>query len=83
MADIAFRHGDLMTAAEQMIGSVLKQKLPQQDNLTVVLLEVSHRRPIGNYRAAVRSARGAPAAQSGAWRRNSGAGDHSLSFLVT
>jgi serine/threonine protein phosphatase PrpC len=46
IADIA-RDGDPMTAAEHMIGSVLKQKLPQQDNLTVVLLEVSsHRRPI-------------------------------------
>ena len=35
------RHGDPMTAAERLKASVLRQKLPHQDNLTVVLLEVS------------------------------------------
>jgi serine/threonine protein phosphatase PrpC len=45
MAAIA-RHGAPMSAAEHLIRSVLKQALPHQDNLTVVLLEVSsHRRP--------------------------------------
>jgi serine/threonine protein phosphatase PrpC len=40
MAAIA-RHGDPMSAAERLKESVLRQKLPHQDNLTVVLLEVS------------------------------------------
>jgi PPM family protein phosphatase len=35
------RHGDPMSAAERLKASVLRQKLPHQDNLTVVLLEVS------------------------------------------
>ena len=34
-------HGDPMAAAEQLIGSVLKRRLPHQDNLTAVLLEVA------------------------------------------
>jgi PPM family protein phosphatase len=44
----AARHGKPMMAAEQLIGSVLTQKLPHQDNLTAVLLEVpsSYRRLI-------------------------------------
>ena len=40
MAAIA-RLGDPMSAAERMKVSVLRQKLPHQDNLTVLLLEVS------------------------------------------
>ena len=41
------RHADPMTAAEQMIESVLGQRLPHQDNLTVVLFEVApDHRPI-------------------------------------
>jgi protein phosphatase len=59
MAAIA-RHGDPMTVAEHMIRSVVKQRLPHQDNLTVVLLEVSsHRRPIDIIEAASPTARGA------------------------
>jgi serine/threonine protein phosphatase PrpC len=53
-------HGAPMTAAEHMIGSVLKQKLPHQDNLTVVLLEVSsHRRPFEIIKTAGPTALGA------------------------
>jgi protein phosphatase len=40
MAAIA-RHGDPMSVAERLKAAVLRQKLPHQDNLTVVLLEVS------------------------------------------
>jgi serine/threonine protein phosphatase PrpC len=59
MAAVA-RHGDPMMAAEHMIRSVVKQRLPHQDNLTVVLLEVSsHRRPIDIFEAVSPTARGA------------------------
>jgi serine/threonine protein phosphatase PrpC len=59
MAAIA-RHGDPMTAAEHMLASVLKQRLSQQDNLTVVLLEVSSppRWPIEILKTAGPTARG-------------------------
>jgi PPM family protein phosphatase len=40
------RDGDPMTAAEGMIEAVLLKKLPHQDNLTVVLFEVSAVRPM-------------------------------------
>ena len=40
------RHGHPMKAADQMIRAVLKQKLPQQDNLTVVLFEMASHPPL-------------------------------------
>jgi protein phosphatase len=58
MAAIA-RRGDPMTSAEQMIRSVLEKRLPDQDNLSAVLLEVSsHRRPIEIIKTAGPAARG-------------------------
>jgi protein phosphatase len=42
IADIA-RRGDPMTAAEHLKHAVLRKRLPHQDNLTVVLFEVSPR----------------------------------------
>ena len=42
------RQADPMSAAEQMVEAVLRQKIPHQDNLTVALLEVApDRRVIG------------------------------------
>jgi hypothetical protein len=40
LADIA-RRGDPMTAAEQLKNAVLRKRLPHQDNLTVILFEVT------------------------------------------